>query len=229
MCGRYTLKTHTRDLARLFRGRPMDDAAGFFERYNIAPMQWLPIVRQDDDGRTIALARWGLIPEWADDPDKRQAPPINARADRLSQSPMFRQPFSRRRCLVPATGFYEWQARSQGKGKQPHLIQLRDGRVFAFAGLWERWSDSNGHDIDSFTIVTTASNELVKFVHNRMPVVLPRDAWDTWLDPQTRDNDQLMRLLGPPEAKGWETMPVSRRVNSPTNDDPDVIEVVGDG
>jgi putative SOS response-associated peptidase YedK len=161
------------------------------------------------------------------DPSELKSDHINARADRLTKSPMFRPALYRRRCLVPATGFFEWQAQGQKQPKQPYLLRQQDAGIFAFAGLWERWTDADGNDIDSFTILTTDPNELVKPMHNRMPVVLPRDAWDTWLDPEVRAKDQLMNLLGPPEAKGWEAVPVSRRINNPANDDAEAVDQIG--
>jgi len=228
MCGRYTLKATASDLAKTFQAHLRDAVPASFERYNIAPTQQLPIVRHASDGRVVTMARWGFIPHWVGDPSELKSNHINARADRLTKSPMFRPALYRRRCLVPATGFFEWQAQGQKQPKQPYLIHQQDGRIFAFAGLWERWTDPEGNDIDSFTILTTDPNELVKPMHNRMPVVLPRDAWDTWLDPEVCDTNQLMQLLGPPEAKGWKAVPVSRRINSPTNDDPEAVEPVGD-
>src|SRR5262245_35107324 len=175
MCGRFTLATSRAQLADLFR------LAGGPElplRYNIAPTQPVPVVRAAGDGRALALARWGLIPRWATDPAIGNRL-INARSETVAEKPSFRDAFRKRRCLIPATGFYEW-AKTAG-GKQPYHFRLLDGRPFAFAGLWERW-DRGGEPVESCTILTTAANAVVRPVHERMPVILPAEAFAAWLD-----------------------------------------------
>lgn len=229
MCGRYTLKANQRQLTELFSAGPHRNVPEWWERYNIAPQQDAPIVRVGREGRVVAMARWGLIPSWAKEPAELKSMPINARADRVAASPMFRHALHRRRCLVPATGFYEWQSRGPRQPKQPYHLRPREGGLFAFAGLWERWERQDGEPIDTFTILTTDPNELVKPIHDRMPVILPAQAWDTWLDPQPRDSEHLTSLLKPLDAAHWQASAVSRHVNRPANDDPGCIEPIDPG
>lgn len=228
MCGRYTLRASRKQIAETFEAHPVASVPELFERYNLAPQQDAPIVWQDHEGRVVAMARWGLVPAWAKDPKQLKSTPINARADRIAASPMFKHALRRRRCLVPATGFYEWQQQGQARSKQPYHIKLKDGGLFAFAGLWERWRDEAGDTLDTFTLVTTDANELVEPVHNRMPVILPHEAWRAWLDPHLESAKQLADMLKPPPTGGWEAMAVSRHVNSPANDDPACIEPLSD-
>jgi putative SOS response-associated peptidase YedK len=213
MCGRYMLTSPVDALRQLFR---FEQRPNLMPRYNIAPTQDVPIVRltQDASARELVMVRWGLVPFWADDL-KGSARLINARAETLERTPAFREAYQRRRCLVPADGFYEW--RKEGRHKQPLLIRRQDQAPFAFAGLWERWQQPDGQVLRSCTIVTCPPNELVTPVHNRMPVILGADAWDRWLDPAAGDGRQLLR---PCPADWLEAVAVSARVNSPANDDP---------
>jgi putative SOS response-associated peptidase YedK len=174
----------------------------------------------DDEGlREMAIARWGLVPLWAKELPKHQ--PINARAETVPTGGMFRQAFARRRCLVPADGFYEWQGAKPPK--QPYFIHQPDDGQFAFAGLWERWRETKDADpVDTFTIITTTPNELMATIHNRMPVILKPDDYAAWLDGSTPP-DRLKSLLAPYPDE-WEAYPVSTHVNNPKNDDPECVE-----
>ena len=220
MCGRYVLTTPGEVLAELFEvPQPVELAA----RYNIAPTQAVPIVRTaEGGGRELVFAAWGLIPHWA----KERAIGnrlINARAESLAEKPAFRSAFKHRRCLIPADGFYEWK--TEAAGKQPYFLHLAGGGPFAFAGLWERWTDPATHEpLDSCTIVTTAPNALAATVHDRMPAILPRERHALWLDPATFDPVALGALLAPIPADAMAAFPVSKRVNSPANEDPRCIE-----
>lgn len=225
MCGRYTLKADGRSVAKLF------DLAGEsreFEiepRYNIAPTQQVAVVLEDDAReRELRMMRWGLIPFWADDPGIGSRM-INARAETVAEKPSYRSAFKRRRCLIPADGFYEWK-KEEG-GKQPYHLRLKDGGPFGFAGLWETWSMEGGEELLSTTIVTTEPNEVAAEVHNRMPVILRPELYDVWLDPGNDEREELISMLSPYPADKMEAYPVSRRVNKPLNDGPDVISPIG--
>lgn len=189
-------------------------------RYNVAPSQDVPIVRRTRDGTTreLALVRWGLVPHWADDP-KIGYRMINARAESVATRPGFREAFRKRRCLVPANGFFEWEKR--GKTKQPWLIRPKGGGLMAFAGLWEVWRDPDGEPLHSCAIVTGRPNEVAGRFHDRMPVILDPAHYDDWL---RADPEEARALLVPCPDDWLEAYPVSRRVNSPDNDDPEVIE-----
>lgn len=235
MCGRYTLTKPTEQVARAFEA---EAAPALFDgpaRYNIAPSQPVTVVRHkaasggrapaQDNGtpRQMLPMRWGLVPFWADDPSIGNRM-INARAESAASKPAYRAAMRYRRCLIPADGFYEWQA-AAGKGpKQPHLIRRRDGGLFAFAGLWEHWRDAAGDELESCCILTTQPNELLQPIHNRMPVILPADAYARWLDPDARDVSAMSNLLRPADARMLEARRVSPRVNSPKHDDPACVE-----
>jgi putative SOS response-associated peptidase YedK len=221
MCGRYTLTVSGRVLAELF---DLDEVPELVPRFNIAPTQQVAIVRVDADGeRRWSEARWGLIPSWAKEIDQA-ARMINARAETVADKPAFRSAVARRRCLLPADGFYEWQA--QGAGKQPFLIRFADGRPFAFAGLYEVWRPKEGPPLPSCTIVTTTPNEVVAPLHDRMPVILPPERYPEWLEATEISRERLAELLTPCPPAGMEAFPVSRRVNNPTADDPACAEPV---
>ncbi|HEX9029364.1 MAG TPA: SOS response-associated peptidase, partial [Anaerolineales bacterium] len=165
---------------------------------------------------------WGLIPSWAKDPSIGSRL-INARADTLAEKPSFRSAYRRRRCLIPATGFYEWKANPGSKTKTPMYITLASGKPFAFAGLWENWHSPDGSQVLSCTIITTEPNELMAGIHNRMPVILPEEAYAVWLDANDRGPDELNPLLKPFPAEQMAAYPVSRQVNSPQVDSPELI------
>jgi len=192
--------------------------AAFIPRYNIAPTQSV-IVVNDTGQRQLVQMRWGLIPSWAKDPAIGNRM-INARAETLTVKPAFRVALRKRRCLILADGFYEWQKKE--KIKQPMFIRLKSREPFGFAGLWEHWNSPEGEEILTCTIITTEANELLKQVHERMPVILPREKEDEWLDPNAEPS-RLLELLKPYPSDLMEFYEVSRLVNSPANDTPDCI------
>jgi len=213
MCGRFQLKSEQDWSAEFGVATPPD----LPPRYNIAPTQEVMTVRRDAGGiRRAGLLHWGLVPFFAEDPAVGNRL-INARAETVARKPAFREPFQKRRCLVPADGFYEW--RRMGRARDPYLLKMRDGRTFAFAGVWDRW-ESDAARLDSCAILTTTANALVAKVHDRMPVVLDRANYDLWLDPEAREED-LQRILRPFPAEGMLAYPVSPRVNSAVVDDPE--------
>ncbi|HUY36931.1 MAG TPA: SOS response-associated peptidase [Pirellulales bacterium] len=210
MCGRFTLRTPAGDVAEEFALPALLDLA---PRYNIAPTQSIAAVRIGEGGqRELSMLRWGLVPSWADDLAIGSRL-INARAETVATKPAFRRAFAKRRCLIPADGFYEW-AKEEG-GKQPYLFSV-DRRPFALAGLWERW-----RDVESCTIITTTANELMSRFHDRMPVILPPDDYAAWIDPQFEDLDHLRSLLRHCPADGMTARQVSRVVNNPRHDVPE--------
>jgi putative SOS response-associated peptidase YedK len=221
MCGRYTLTTDLKQVAKRFDAAA-DEIPAVSPRYNIAPTQNV-IVVSDDGKRTIKQMRWGLIPSWAKDPAIGNRM-INARSETLAEKPAFRAALKKRRCIIPADGFYEWQ--KLGKMKQPMRIVLKSGQPFGFAGLWERWQSPEGEEVLSCTIITTAANELLKAVHDRMPVILTRDAEAAWLNPNIQETEKLLALLKQFPSDELEFYPVSREVNSPQIDERRNIEPI---
>jgi putative SOS response-associated peptidase YedK len=220
MCGRFTLTDPDADLAVQFNLPEIPELA---PRYNIAPTQPVAAVRvaASRSGREMVLLRWGLIPFWAKDPSIG-ARMINARSETVGEKPAFRAAFKRRRCLVVADGFYEWQ--KQNGTKQPFYVRLRDARPFAFAGLWESWEGPDANPIESCTLLTTQPNDLLRVVHSRMPVILQPQDYELWLDPEVQEPQRLQPLLRPYSAEEMEAYAVSRYVNSPDNDDPRCID-----
>lgn len=219
MCGRMTIATPLGSVVNHFKARPRYE--GWRERYNVAPSQDVPIVRIDYDGqRELVPVRWGFIPSWMQGTPKVQ--PINARAEAVATSGMFRQAYERRRCLVAADGFYEWQ-KIDAKRKQPMYIRLRDGGLFGLAGLWERWKpDPEADPVETCTILTTEPNALMASIHTRMPVIIAPDDYDRWLDPATPGRT-VADLLRPYPAEEMTAWPVATTVNSPRNDTPECI------
>lgn len=217
MCGRYMMTSPVDAMQQLFR---FEERPNLPPRYNVAPTQEVPIVRRrkEGTGRELALVRWGLIPWWAKDPAVGNRL-INARAESVASKPAFREAFRKRRCLVPANGFYEWEKR--GREKRPWLIRLKGGGLLAFAGLWEVWRDPRGEKIHSCTIVTSEPNAVAGRFHDRMPVILDPGDYERWLDP---DDPAALQLLQPCPDDWLEAYPVSPRVNSPQNDDPELVE-----
>jgi len=215
MCGRFTLFEADKVLSKEFgvSGVPL-----LSPRYNIAPSQAVAAVRASPAGagRELALLRWGLIPSWSKDPAIGNRL-INARAETVREKPSFRNAFRRHRCLIPASGFYEWLR--QERGKQPYYVRMRDARIFAFAGLWDRWESPEKGVIETCTILTTSANAVLAPIHDRMPVILPPGKYDRWLDPALKDPDSLAPLLVPFPPEEMLTFPVSPRVNAPTVDD----------
>jgi putative SOS response-associated peptidase YedK len=224
MCGRFALYSDPPTLARQFGAEAPADLR---PRYNVAPTQTIPIVRQVEEGRQFALARWGLIPRWAKEMDTGYST-INARAETVATKPAFRSAFRYRRCLVPADGFYEWQAVPGSRVKQPYFIGLRDQEPMALAGLWERWQSPQEDELESCSIIVTDANDLMRPIHDRMPVILDPADWNAWLNPDAGDLDVLQDLLRPFPAEAMAARPVSTRVNSPRNDVPECLETLQD-
>jgi len=235
MCGRYRLARKKEILAETFDAENEVDR---LPRYNVAPGQDVPVVRQDAarPTRSLSLIRWGLIPSWSRDA-KAGYKMINARAETVADMPAFRDPFRSRRCLVPADGFYEWT--KQGKQKSPFCFSLADDSIFAFAGIWDRWANPNWGNpnkrnpnqtnpdqewLETCSIITTSANALLSGIHDRMPVILQRDDYDLWLDPGFKKVDDLRDLLKPFPADAMRHYQVSTRVNSVKNDDPACAE-----
>jgi putative SOS response-associated peptidase YedK len=219
MCGRYTLRTPIDVLAEGFEIQ--EYPSSITPNYNVAPTQEVAAVVEEDEMRKLEMFHWGLIPSWAKDPSIGNKM-VNARAETVSEKPSFRSAFKKRRCLILADGFYEWQKTDDGK--QPYHIKMQDDSPFAFAGLWEIWKDEE--EIRSCTIITTAANDLMSEIHHRMPVILPPDDYDMWLDPDFDENEPLTSLLKPYSSDKMEAYIVSRRVNKPSNNEPSVVEPV---
>jgi putative SOS response-associated peptidase YedK len=228
MCGRYTVTSSGETIADLF---DLAEVPALPARYNLAPTQEAPVVRVAAPGaaRSLDLLRWGLVPYWAKEAGIGNKM-INARAESVAEKPAYRHSFRKKRCLVVADGFYEWKR--EGKAKQPYLIRRRDRRPIAFGGLWSSWRDPQAlpeegrrvEPLETFTILTTGANDLVRTLHDRMPVVVEPADFALWLDPAVEDPALLVPLLAAASPEGWETVPVSRTVNSPTDDSPSCIE-----
>jgi putative SOS response-associated peptidase YedK len=223
MCGRFTLIQTAEAIQDTF---DIGNAPDLQPRYNIAPTQEVVTVLHDTDNdlRVAKLLRWGLIPSWSKDPSIATKL-INARSETVAEKPSFRSAFKKRRCLIVADGFYEWQ-RTEGK-KQPFRFQLQDKQPFGFAGLWEQWQSPSGEEIHTCTILTTAANELMAPIHDRMPVILKPEDYDLWLDPQAQDPKMLQPLLQPFSTEAMTAYPVSTIVNSPKNNTPECVASIG--
>jgi len=221
MCGRYTLTSSGEDLALAF---DLSELPLVVPRYNMAPTQEAAVVRVLEPGgpRRLDPLKWGLIPFWAKEASIGNKM-INARAESVAEKPSYKSSFKNKRCLVAADGFYEWK--KEGKAKQPYLIRRTDKKPFAFAGLWSSWRnpEQDGQRVQTFTILTTSANDLMRPLHDRMPVILDRENFDLWLDPKMGDTEALQKLLVPHAVEGFEAFPVSRVVNSPANDVADCI------
>jgi len=221
MCGRFTRTAEIPEIAAEFGVREVASDIG--PSYNIAPTQEVAVVINEGEKQLVQV-RWGLVPEWADDP-KIGNRLINARAETLAEKPSFRNAFRKRRCLVVADGFYEWKR--SGEIKKPVYIKLKSGRPFGFAGLYETWTSPDGEEVTTCTIITTEPNELMKPIHNRMPVIVPKDKEDIWLHPDSYE-EELTELLKPYPADLMEAYEVSRMVNSPSNNSPECLNPVND-
>jgi putative SOS response-associated peptidase YedK len=220
MCGRFTLRANPAAVQQAFQ---LDEAPRIEQRYNVAPSQQVLAVRMSEQGKVEPVFfRWGLVPSWAKD-QKIGYTLINARSETASEKPSFRAAFKARRCLIPADGFYEWKA--VGKKKQPVCFALRDERLFAFAGLWERWMSPDGPAVQTCTILTTASNELIRPLHERMPVILDPARFHAWLDPRTIAAELQAWLVSWP-TEDMTMVPANPIVNSPRNDGPECLEAV---
>ena len=220
MCGRYTVSNPGEILPELLGS---EDAPEMAARYNVAPTQSAPVVVAGEDGsRRVVSMRWGLVPYWARDSDFGNRT-INARAETVAEKPAFRDSFKRRRCLVAADGFFEWQ--KVPGGKQPYLIRLDGGEPIAFAGLWDRWHGPLGRVLETFTVLTTTPNGLVSPIHDRMPVILPAQARDRWLDREA-DLAGLGALLVSYPEEAMEAVAVSDFVNKPANDSLECLQPI---
>ena len=226
MCGRYTSTTPPADLAAYF---DVDEVVveDHGPRYNVAPTDEVYAVARSSKGPTrLGSFTWGLVPFWAKGPSVGSRM-INARAESVLEKPAFRRPLERYRCLVPADGFYEWEAIEGRKKKQPWYIRRADGDVFAFAGLWSSWRPTKGSDegrLTSCTIITTEANDALRPIHDRMPVVLPPSAWAEWLDPANDDVDALHSLLVPAPPELFELVKVNDAVSNVRNDGPQLLD-----
>jgi putative SOS response-associated peptidase YedK len=220
MCGRFTQERPASELAEIFGAEPLvEDPGG---HYNVAPTDEAAVVVQRDDRRAITTYRWGLIPHWATEA-KVASKMFNARAETLTTSPAFRAAFQRRRCIIPVDSFYEWKR--EGTIRQPYRVIRDDGRPLALAGLWAGWRDPATETVRrTFTIVTTTPNVALRDLHDRMPVVLPDDAWDLWLGSAPTDPGELLGLLVPNDQLDLTIYPVVRDVNDVRRDGPGLIE-----
>jgi putative SOS response-associated peptidase YedK len=216
MCGRYRLSRRKQLVEEYFD--TVSDEPDWTPRYNIAPTQPVPVIRQHpkEPVRQLSLMKWGLIPSWSKD-SSGAARMINARSETASTKPAFRDALKSRRCLIPADGFYEWKR--DGKTKQPFCFEVNQGQLFAFAGLWDRWKDPSGNWINTCSILTTTPNAVTSAVHDRMPVILDPDSYDLWLDPGMTKVEAVSDLLRPCDASRMRSYPVSTRVNHVANDD----------
>jgi putative SOS response-associated peptidase YedK len=220
MCGRFSLAADPSTIAQRFGVRtPIAESAASTPHFNIAPTKAV-IVVGDDGTRYLTEMRWGLIPSWAKDPAIGNRM-INARAETVATKPAFRVALRKHRCLVVADGFYEWQ--QVGRKKQPFYIALKSREPFGFAGLWETWTAPDREEIKTCTIITTEANELLKPIHDRMLVILPREAEAVWLDPQILEPERLLPLLTPYPAEEMVAYPVSTQVNNPSHDSPGCV------
>lgn len=216
MCGRYRLSRRKQIIEEQFDTADWQD--DWSPRYNIAPTQSVPVIRQHpkEPIRQISTMRWGLIPSWAKD-TSGAARMINARSETAGMKPAFRDALKSRRCLIPADGFYEWMR--TGKTKQSYCFEVNGGELFAFAGLWDGWKDATGNWVKSCSILTTTPNSVTSAVHDRMPVILRKDDYDVWLDPGMQNGVAISEMLKPYDAQSMRCYPVSSRVNHVANDD----------
>ena len=223
MCGRYEVHSPVEELAREFDAVLRADPAQLPPRYNIAPSLKVPVVRVRKGERELASLSWGLLPSWSKKAQGNR--PINARAESLFEKPMFRNAIARRRCLIPADGFYEWQ--QHPAGKQPWHIGMIDDKTFALGGIWEYWAIEGQEPVLSCAIIVTDANEMMRKLHERMPLIIAREDWDRWLDPDLTDAAEIEQLLKPFPAEEMRAYPVSSRVNNVKNDDAGLIEPAG--
>lgn len=211
MCGRFTLRTPAERVAEEFQ---LEETLPLEARYNIAPAQEVLAVRSFEEEREAVTLRWGLIPFWSKDATNASRL-INARSETAAEKPSFRESFKRRRCIIPADGFYEWK--KEGAAKRPFYFRMKDERLFGFAGLWDEWRDPQGERVETCAILTTGANELLRPVHERMPVILRPETYDLWLEDDSRRRELRKELLVPYPAEEMDCYAVSRAVNSPKN------------
>lgn len=225
MCGRARLFTDLSQIKLVFSIPSERPTPNFAANWNLAPTQSAPVVSFDPrtGERSLDVMRWGLVPHWAKD-IKSGYSTFNAKAEGIDTRPTFREPFLRRRCLVPLDGFYEWK--KQGRERQPYAVALTDGRLMAMAGLWDSWRSPDGEQVRSFTIITTEANELLAPLHDRMPVILGPENWGVWLGEVPADPQRLKALLVPYPANDMVIWPVDKRVGNVKNNNPSLIEPV---
>lgn len=219
MCGRFSLQTPEAQIRKTFN-LELAEPIGLNPRYNIAPSQDIPIIRNTEAGHELILAQWGLIPHWSKEL-KTKYSTINARIETLAEKPTYRTPFKRQRCLIPADGFYEWKV-INGK-KIPHYIRMKKGEVFAFAGLWDYW-EGEGQSLTSCSIIVKPANEAIKPIHDRMPAIIAPAHYDLWLDPRIEEKSEIMSFLNSAPSSGLIYYPVGTWVNSPKHDDESCIQ-----
>lgn len=224
MCGRFTLTATFVEIINRFDVQQFIDEELYNPNYNVAPSQGVIAIINDGNNNRLGYLRWGLIPSWSKD-EKIGYKLINARAETLTEKPSFRNSLKKKRCLIIADSFYEWK-RHHDNSKTPMRIKLRSSNMFAMAGLWEKWKSPEGHSIYSCTIITTQPNELVKDIHDRMPVILNPIDEKNWLDPTISDTNYLSGLLNPFPANLMEAYEVSSLVNSPKNNSPNLIQKI---
>lgn len=223
MCGRFALFSDPHALSHRFSTEAPPDLC---PRFNIAPTQNILMMRVESNKRRFALCRWGLIPNWAKTVEIGYIS-YNARAETVAEKPGYREAFKRRRCLIPADGYYQWQEVPGSKAKQPWFVVLRNQLPMALAGLWEEWRSPEGENLESCAIIVTEANELLRPIHNRMPVILAPTHWNEWLELGARDAHILQSLLKPYPKEGMAVWPVSRKVNNPKYDSEKCIEMRG--
>ncbi|HET8709547.1 MAG TPA: SOS response-associated peptidase [Candidatus Saccharimonadales bacterium] len=222
MCGRYTLFDSDTLAERFAVPRPSENIR---PNYNVAPGQYMPVITENDDGRQLEIMKWGLVPGWAKDKNIGYKL-INARSESLFEKPAWRTAVKRRRCLVPADGFYEWQKLTSASKapKQPYYIHPKTAGLFAFAGVWDSWKDPDGNDLQTYSIITTEPNADMRALHDRMPVILYPETEAAWLSPANNDRRNVLEsLLHPYHDNGLELFPVSREVNVTANNDARLI------
>jgi len=224
MCGRFVQLGPVTVYASMFGIEGLQ--GGLAPRYNVAPTQTVMACRERGGRREIQPLRWGLVPHWSRGPDSRYSM-INARAETVHQKPAYRGPFRYRRCLIPAEAFYEWKPGPGGK--QPYAIRMKSRAPFALAGVWDSWAAPDGSELETCSIIVTDANELLRPIHERMPVILAPTLWERWLDAGFRGVGELRGVLAPYDAGEMEAFPVSRRVNSPGNEGAELLEVVNIG
>ncbi len=224
MCGRFTETAKPEQIEKEFSVKIADEKL-FKPRYNIAPTQIVSAVLEQDGTRIISGLKWGLIPHWSKD-DSFASKLINARAETLAEKPSFRDAFKHKRCIIPASSFYEWDKKSSGT-KQPYYFYLKDKDVFGFAGLYEEWLDKEtGELVETCTIITTEANKVLEPVHDRMPVILKPKDYEQWLDAKEKDTGKLQKLLAPYPSEEMTAYKVGTSVNAPSNDSPELIEEI---
>jgi putative SOS response-associated peptidase YedK len=216
MCGRYRLSRRKQIIEEQFDSADWQD--DWSPRYNIAPTQFIPVIRQHpkEPIRQLSTMLWGLVPHWSKSASDA-ASTINARSETAAIKPAFRDPLKFRRCLIPADGFYEWK--KTGTAKQPYCFEVNKGELFAFAGLWDGWKDANGNWVKTCSILTTTPNAVTSAIHDRMPVILDRESYDLWLDPGMQNVAAISELLKPYDSRLMRCFPVSSRINHVANDD----------